>query len=281
LTLEQVLQRAREELTRHDIDDPAIEAEVLLRHTIGLTRSELYLELGREIEPYQRDRLDHLVARRISGEPTAYITGQREFYGFDFYVDRRVLIPRPESEALVEKALELGKRGSRSFADIGTGSGCIAVSLAVNLPQVMVYATDVSEDALAVARLNCRRHHVESRVCLLKGDLAAPLARPVDVIIANLPYVRRSDLPSVNTRFYEPVIALDGGEDGLDAIRALIAQAASNLNLPGSVLLEIGQGQEEAVVDALKLQFPAAAIEVLPDLAGIPRAVVATLPIHI
>ena len=278
MTLEQVLQRAREELTRHKIDDPAVEAEVLLRHTLGLTRSQLYLELGREINPDQKDRLENLVARRISGEPTAYITGRREFYGLDFYVDRRVLIPRPESEVLVEKALELGKRGSRSFADIGSGSGCIAVSLAVNMPQATIYAADISEDALAVAELNCSSHQVESRVCLLQGDLLSPLPHAVDVIIANLPYVRRSDLPSVNTSGYEPVLALDGGEDGLDPIRALIAQSASKLNLPGFIALEIGQGQKEVVVDELKRQLPAAWIEVLPDLAGIPRAVIATVP---
>ena len=278
MTLGQMLRAAREELGRHHIDDAAIEAEVLLRHALGLSRSQLYVELDREIDPGQRERLEVTIGRRIAGEPTAYITGQREFYGVDFYVDRRVLIPRPESELLVEKALELGRRGARSFADIGTGSGCIAVSLAVNLPKARVYATDISEDALAVARLNCRRHNLESRVCFVRGDLADPLPECVDVIIANLPYVRQSDLPSVNTRGYEPVLALNGGEDGLDRIRALIAQSASKLNTPGHIMLEIGQGQEERVVDVLKRQFPAATIEVLPDLGAIRRVLIASLP---
>ena len=281
MTLEQVLRQAREELTRQKIDDAALEAEVLLRHATGLSRSQLYIEFGREVSGDEERRFQGFVARRAGGEPAAYITGQREFYGLDFCVDRRVLIPRPESELLVDQAIELGRKGARSFADIGTGSGCIAISIAIGLPQAIVYATDLSRDALDVALVNCRKHGVAERITLLQGDLAGPLPGPFDVIVANLPYVRQSQLASVNTHGYEPSLALDGGEDGLDRVRSLTDQVASKLNPGGCLLLEIGEGQEQAAADVVKMHFPAARIRVLPDLGGIPRVVLASFSLSI
>jgi release factor glutamine methyltransferase len=281
VTLEQMLRLAQEELTRQEIDDAALEAEVLLRHALGLTRSQLYVEFGREVKEEEEMRFRGLVARRTRGEPTAYITGHREFYGLDFCVDRRVLIPRPESEMLVDKAIELGRKGARSFADIGTGSGCIAISIATSLPKASIYATDVSRRALQVALVNCRKHGVEDRTVLLQGDLTGPLPGPVDVIVANLPYVRESEIASVNTHRYEPALALDGGEDGLGQVRRLADQAASKLNPGSSLLIEIGQGQDRAAADVVKTHLPGAEIKVLPDLAGIPRVVLASLCLSI
>ena len=151
--------------------------------------------------------------------PAAYITGHREFYGLDFAVNSSVLVPRPETELLVEKALELARERSLStIADIGTGCGAIAVSLAVNLPQTRIYATDISAPALEVALSNCRKHGVTDRVTLLEGDMLAPLPEPVDLIVANLPYVREPEMTGVNTLGFEPPLALNGGPDGLDKI---------------------------------------------------------------
>jgi release factor glutamine methyltransferase len=278
VTLATSLREAQGLLSGGGIDDAALEAEVLLRLVLGITRSQLYVSPDRELGPDERARYRGFVARRLAGEPTAYIAGRREFYGLEFQVDRRVLIPRPESELLVEEAVRLGRDGAGVFADIGTGSGAIAVSVAVHLPRAIVYATDISPDALEVAAANARRHAVEARVTLLHGDLLAPLPGRVDVIIANLPYVPRAQLAAVNTQGYEPPVALDGGADGLDLIRRLTAQASDKLNPGGSLLLEVGQGQHGEVAGLLMECSPGAAIRVLADLAGIRRVVALTLP---
>jgi release factor glutamine methyltransferase len=274
VTIEQAFRSAREAMSHHSIDDAAIESEVLLRCALGISKVQLYLDFNRDISPDDIEKFHCLVERRIAGEPTAYITGHREFYGLDFFVDRRVLIPRPESEHLVEAALKLAQQGARSFADIGTGTGAIAVCIAVNAPQTKIYASDISRDALDVALLNCRRHGVEGRVELLQGNLAGPLPLPVDVILANLPYVRRADLAAVNTLGYEPVLALDGGADGLEHIKNLVEQATRKLNKGGSLLLEIGQGQTKSVIDFLGVHFPTRKTGLITDYSGIPRVVV-------
>ena len=277
MTFEEAVHVAREKLERAGVEDASIEAEVLLRHVLNLTRAQLYADYDREMGPVQNQRYSRLLRRRLAGEPTAYITGVREFYGINFRVDRRVLIPRPESELLVEEAIRLSRTGASSFADIGTGSGAIAVSLAVNLPGAKVYAVDISADALEVTAFNCRRHGVENRVTLLHGDLLGPLPARVDVIIANLPYVRKSELSAVNTCGYEPRLALDGGLDGLDQVRRIIDQLAGRLNPGGRLLLEIGQGQADSVCRIARDDILGAGVDVLPDLAGIPRVVAVTV----
>jgi release factor glutamine methyltransferase len=230
-----------------------------------------YLET--QLNDEQNKSLEQVLKRRLSGEPTAYILGHKEFYGLDFIIDRNVLIPRPESELLVEKAINLArKRKIASIADVGTGSGAIAVSLAVNLPQVTVYAIDLSAQALDVARKNCNKQQIADRVILLQGNMLEPLPEPVDMIIANLPYVRASDLPAGGPLSYEPSLALDGGEDGLDKIQILCNQAGKKLDPDGCLLLEIGQGQAKHVNVLLKKAFPGALIEIHNDLAGIERA---------
>jgi release factor glutamine methyltransferase len=274
VTVKLALSRAREILDDNDIQDPALESELLLRHTLGIDRVQLYLALENELSPDQSVEFQRLIRRRLDGEPTAYITGHREFYGLDFYVDSTVLIPRPESELLVEKAIELVQnRLLSSVAEVGTGCGAIAVSLALNLPQVKIYATEISASALEVARFNCRKHGVEGRICLLEGDMLDPLPEQVDLIAANLPYVSEAELTSVNTLGFEPSLALNGGPDGLDKIRHLCRQADKKLRPGGCLLMEIGQGQGEAVTSLLHEIFPRAEIEVTPDLSGINRVV--------
>jgi release factor glutamine methyltransferase len=215
-----------------------------------------------------------LLERRLSGEPSAYITGHREFYGLDFRVNPSVLIPRPESELLVETALDIAKNRPLSIiADIGTGSGAIAISLALGLPRAKIYATDISAAALEVALANCRQHGVSGRVRLLEGNLLEPLPEPVDIIVANLPYVSQSELAP---RF-EPPLALDGGTDGTKIIEQLCQQVGGKLKAGGWLLLEIGQGQRATVVAILHNIFPEGEIEVIPDLGGIERLVCLSL----
>ena len=274
MNLKQALAHAREVLAENNIEDAPLEGELLLRHVLGINRAHLYTDLNRELGPAQEEAFRHLIERRCRGEPAAYITGHREFYGLDFYVDHRVLIPRPESELLVEKAINLAQsRTISALAEIGTGCGAIAISLALKLPEAKIYASDISAAALEVARFNCRRHGVIDRICLLEGDMLDPLPEPVDLIIANLPYVKESELPATGPLSFEPVLALNGGPGGVTRIDSLCRQAGSRLRSGGCLLLEIGWGQAEAVTTLSRRVFPSARIEVSADFGGIERVV--------
>ena len=260
-------------------DIPRLEAEVLLADVLDASRAVLIAHPERPLTPAQLDRYQALVRRRAADYPLPYLTGRLEFYGLEFEVTPEVLIPRPETETLVELALT---RRPRSAVDVGTGSGCIAVSLAVHLPEATIYATEISPAALAVARRNAERHGVAERVRLLAGDLLSPCPGPVDLIVSNPPYVstgERASLPA-SVRDYEPSLALDGGPDGLDVVRRLLAQAPAVLAGPlpaegrrgGALLIEIGAGQGEAAATLARTFFPQATVRVFPDLAGRDRA---------
>jgi len=275
-------------LEQHGCDSPRLDAELLLAHALGLSRARLLAQFDRVLSPAELARYRQLIERRRAHEPVAYIVGHQEFYGLDFYVDRRVLIPRPETELLVEKAIELaGKVGDSGYgigvssypitlADVGTGSGAIAVSLAVHLPQATIYALDSSAEALEVAARNVRHHGVEGRVHLLRGDLLSPLPEPVDIVVANLPYVSETELAELppEIRCYEPLSALDGGPNGLRHIRRLLAQAREYLSPHGAVILEIGATQGKAVAELARQHFPTAEIEIAKDYGGLDRVVI-------
>lgn len=276
MTLKETLNGARKLLEDSRIDDASFEGELLLRQATEMSRARLYSDLDIEINLEQEAAFQQAIQRRLDGEPSAYIIGHREFYGLDFIVNPDVLIPRPETELLVEKVISLsGKYKAPVIADIGTGCGAIAVSLAVNLSQAIVYAVDISPTALKIAEANCLKHRVGGRIRLLCGDILEPLPEPVNIIVANLPYVKSSDIDPDSR---EPLSALDGGADGLDKIRQLLYQVEVKLNPGGCLLLEIGIGQSEAVTDLLNRLFPAATVEVTPDLGGIDRMICMTLP---
>ena len=286
-SLREAFVQARRRLAAGGIDDPELEAEVLLRHALALTgdqvtRSAFFSRFEEALSPPVAQRFDSFLVRRLAREPSAYITGRREFYGLDFLVTPDVLVPRPETEALVELAIATGRShaGRRfSVADAGTGSGAIAVALAASLPHAEVYATDLSERALAVARRNAERHLVDRRISFLHGDLLLPLASHVDLIAANLPYVSTGDWHALPPELhdYEPRLALDGGSAGLDLIASLLHQAPRYLRRPGAVLLEFGDGQSEAVLALAQAALPGAEVRIANDLGGRPRVLVATL----
>ncbi len=277
MKLKEALVFARSALSTVNAEDSALEAEVLLRHALGIDRTQLYLRQDEELTPEQEARFRHLLARRTSGIPLAYVVKHREFYGLDFYVNQDVLIPRPETELLVEKAIDIAQRDRvRTVADIGTGSGIIAVTLALKLPEVKIYSVDVSEKALAVALYNAERHGVVYRITFLKGDLVQPLPGPCGLIVANLPYVKREEIvPPIAA---EPHTALDGGRTGLEIIERFIREVKTRLSPNGTVLMEIGRGQGEAVKASLFRRYPEATITIYPDLAGIDRVVEARIP---
>ena len=272
---------ARQVLQEAGIEEAGLEAEVLVRHALGLDRVEFYANpeasLGRE----QQRALQAFVARRAQREPLAYILGQWEFYGLSFQVTPAVLVPRPETETLVEEALRwIRGRGEEPrplvIADIGAGSGCIAVSLAVHLPAARVLATDVSAAALEVTRANSSAHGVTDRVQLLPGDLLAPLSEPVDLLVANLPYIPNGQLPHLQPeiRCYEPSEALRGGPDGMALTRRLLREAPAHLHPCGALMLEMDPEQRQALERVARHIFPGASMRVVQDLAGLDRVLV-------
>jgi len=275
-----VLGWATAALKEKGIDSPQLDAEVLLAHSLGLSRSELYVQLDGRPSAEAEETFRSMVARRLEHEPVAYITGQKEFYGLVLRVDRRVLILRPETETLVEVALTIGRQNQIPLlAEVGVGSGAIAIALAISLPWTEIYAIDSSSDALTVAEENCRRHGVQDRVHLVLGDLLAPLPEPVGLIVANLPYVSQEELATLapDITEYEPLGALDGGPDGLDHIRHLLERAGPSLKPPGMICLEIGASQALSVNEIAREQFPAATVGLVRDLAGLDRvAIIAT-----
>ena len=279
MTRREALERARELLARHRIEDAALEAELLLRHTLKIDRAQLYTEPDCELKQRHAETYRTFIKRRIKGEPSAYITGHREFFGLDFFVDKSVLIPRPETELLVEQAIIRAKNYRHPvIADVGTGSGAIAVSMARNLPDAEIYAVDISKTALKVAGRNCLTYGVRDRVKLLRSDLLESVPAQVDIIVANLPYVLTADVSLVNTAGFEPSLALDGGAEGLDVIKRLCQQAKVRLRPGGCLLLEIGLGQSQRTSDILQELYPVANIEIMSDLSGIARVICMTLP---
>jgi release factor glutamine methyltransferase len=264
-------------------DSPALTAQALLAHVTGLTRTQVLARPEIELTPEQQRDYEALVARAAAAEPLAYLTGEREFYGLPFWVDRHVLVPRPESELLVD----LGKQaGPRRVLDVGTGSGCLAVSLAVALPRARVTALDSSPEALALARRNAARHQVDRRVTFIHSDLLAACLAPrdpsgppsFDLIVANLPYIDTSELRGLDVARFEPWAALDGGPGGLRVIERFLSQAPPFLAPGGTLLLEIGATQGVRASALARAAFPQAAVALHQDFASLDRVVALHVP---
>jgi release factor glutamine methyltransferase len=286
-TIHQALEQATSYLTQADQDNARLDAQVLLSHTLHTERSFLYAYPEQVLTSEQEQIYRTLIERRSQGEPIVYLTGHKEFYGLDFLVDKRVLIPRSETELLVEAALDACRKmfdagHTPIVADIGTGSGAIPVTLAVLEPRLpYLYACDISTDALEVAYLNCRRHHVEGRVRLLQGDLLAPLPEPVDLVTANLPYIGTDELEELplDVRAYEPHLALFSGPRGLDLMLRFFQelQHSQKLKAGAILLLEIGYLQHEALTSILQETWPQAILKFIKDFAGWNRVLQVTL----
>jgi release factor glutamine methyltransferase len=246
---------------------------------LEVDRAELYARFAESPSPTESETAESLIGRRLRHEPAAYLMGRREFYGLDVTVAPGVLIPRPDTETLVEEALAIALSLGEThpaIADVGCGSGAIAVALAVNLPRAALFAIDTAQRALEITRLNAERHGVADRIEVLEGDLLAPLRGPVDLIAANLPYVMSSEIPTLEpeVRSYEPREALDGGDDGLDVIRRLLDAAPSSLRSGGAVLLEIDPRQVASATAYAGRALPGAAVRLVKDLTGRDRVLV-------
>ena len=283
MTLREALQQASRELRAGNVPSPVLAAELLLMHVTGKNRAWLYAHPEEPLDGAAANRYGELVERRGAGAPTQYLTGHQEFWGLDLEVTPAVLIPRPETEHVVEVALARlgpafhGESAPRSprIVDVGTGSGCLAIALARELPLAHVVATDVSARALAVAHRNASRHSVLDRVALVEANLLAAFAqRTFDLIVSNPPYIGRKETATLPREVleHEPPAALFGGEEGIEIYPVLIAQAAERLVPGGLLVLEIGYGVSERV-EALLDRPDWREIEITNDLAGIPRVI--------
>jgi len=273
ITIQAALRHGRAQLDGSPT--PALDARLLLESVLTRDHAWLAAHADETLSAAQFAAYNALLARAAGAEPVPYLIGHAPFFGLEFAVSPAVLIPRPETEELVEMALAWGRgRGPSRVVDVGTGSGCIAVSLARHWPAAEVVAVDISATALAVARGNADRL-APDRLIFVHGDLLSALAPGLDLVAANLPYVAREEWTSLpdGVKSYEPALALDGGADGLDSIRALLPQAANCLRPGGLVLLEIGWRQGAAVAALAQASFPGARIEVRPDFAGHDRIV--------
>ncbi len=282
-TLPQILIATRSALRDRGVVESQIEAEVLLRHVLRLDRSEFLAEVyggSGELSVDQSADLLALLSQRLSGEPLAYVVGTREFYGMTLEVDRRVLVPRQETELLVDIALEeLARSCSRNpvVVDVGTGSGAVALAVANHAPDAKVLATDVSGDALDVARRNARNLGLSNRIDFVQGDMLAPVEGPIDVIVSNPPYIPSGEIGDLAVEVRrEPTLALDGGDDGLDPLRRLLIQSASKLAQGGVVVIELMPEQMD-VAGELAAEALGRSVRVTTrrDLMGNERALVA------
>ena len=277
MNLREILNSAGETLMRTGSPDAQLEAEVLIRHVLRIDRATFFRDLEQPVTDCDRERLDDLVNRRLNREPLNYITGLREFYGLDFEVSDSVLIPRQETELLVDTVISLARSRPKceiKICDIGTGSGAIAVSVAVNLPSAEVMAIDISQRALDIADANRRMHGVYNRVSLRRGNLLEPVDWKPEIIVSNPPYIRRSDLSLLQPEIqYEPSVALDGGPDGLEVIRGLLRQSSDKVSTTGAILFEIDSSQKDSARMLSREYFPNSEISILDDLSGNSRAI--------
>jgi release factor glutamine methyltransferase len=252
MTVLEVLQATTAYFKKHNIESPRLNAEHLLAHVLGRKRIELYLEFERKLTETELGLLRDLVKRRSAGEPLQHLLGTVEFCGHVFVCDQRAMVPRPETEQLVELVRSAIRSPQSAILDVGTGSGAIALSLAAEFPEGKILAVDISDDALALARENAARLNLSGQVRFLKSRLLENVEGAFDLIVANLPYISARDRDTLSPEvLHDPEIALFAGERGDELVRELIAQAPSRLRAGGMLALEIGVGQSEALLSAL------------------------------
>ena len=274
MTIDEALAYGRAQLANSPT--PRIDARILLEHLLQRPYSYLLAHGDKKLTAAQWADYKRLAARARQGQPIPYITGQAPFFDFMVRVNTAVLIPRPETEELVTQVVQYAQTlPAPRIADVGTGSGCIAIALARQLPQARIEAVDVSAGALDVARANMFRL-APGRIRLYEGDLLQPLPSPPHIVVANLPYISESEWTLLDDRvkLHEPSLALKGGVDGLDLVRRLLQQAVNKLGPHSAIFLEIGWRQGEAAAQLARDRFPAAAIQLLPDLAGRDRILI-------
>lgn len=284
-TVANTLKKILDELQEGDLNNPFLDAQLLMTYVLNVDKTYLFVHRDQMLEQETVDRLMDLVKKRKKGYPLQYIIGKQEFMGLDFYVEPGVLVPRPDTEILVESIIDrvktMGHTGNKiNIVDIGTGSGAIALSLAYYIKGSYIYAIDISDKALNIANKNCKDIGLEDRVVFLKGNLINPLEKfhlddRINIIVSNPPYIKSNEIAQLQTEVstYEPKLALDGGDDGLDYYREIIPIAKRYLINRGILAFEIGYDQGDSVSELMKSEGYVA-IDIIKDLAGMDRVVI-------
>jgi release factor glutamine methyltransferase len=287
MTILEALIRATEILRENKIDNPRSTTEIFLSSVLNLKRVELYLNKDRILTQQENEKFNSYLQQRISGKPIQYVTGEVGFFGLEFKIDPRAMIPRPETEVLVSEIVKEFKKTKKEFdplkvVDIGTGSGVIAITLAKELANSLIYATDISKDALELAKENAERNDVEQRIEFIYGDLFEPLIEKnfensIDCVVSNPPYVKDSELGKLDKeiRDYEPKVALLSGEDGIGFHKKITEGAVTYLKSGGLLAFEVGLGDAERLTEFIASNNSYENIKIVKDLAGIKRVVLA------
>ena len=280
-SVREIIQRCHHELEAIGIPDARLEAEVMVMNVMRMPRQDLFAHQEDEATTQHEQDIQGILDRRRTREPLAYILGYREFYGINLLVNPDVMVPRPETETMVEHALFMALMGMESaqlvIADVGTGTGAIAINLAIHIPAARIYAVDLTDPVLNVASYNIHSHNVADRVTLCQGDLLEPVPEKVDLIVANLPYIPTERIPTLQPEVqWEPRAALNGGGDGLDLVRRMMSQATAKLNEQGIILLELDPEQMPIASEIALQNFPEATVTVEQDLARRDRILVVT-----
>lgn len=280
-TVKEAIESSTALLQKNEVDSPRLDSEALLAHALGVGRTQLHTNPSRILNKNERDTFLKMVSRRAEREPTAYILGEKEFWSLTFRVDRRALIPRPETETLVQCVLDHAPRTDIiKGLDLGTGSGVIPIVLAKELDLVSFIAVDSSQEALALAEENARIHGVEEKIVFAHGDLFQPLGKSkgesFDFIVSNPPYIPKTEIKTLQPeiRLYEPLAALDGGTDGLECVQKIILTAPDYLKPHGFLCMEIGADQGEAVKKMMVDANAYGEVEIIKDLAGLDRVAI-------
>jgi release factor glutamine methyltransferase len=283
-TIQKLLNRITDYLTQKKVDSPRLSAELLLSDVLAMKRIELYMHFDKAVEQEKLDTLRGLVKRAGEHEPIGHLVGKTEFYSLELGISPDCLIPRPETELLVERAIEFlrTRQGTQNILDLCTGCGCIAIAIAKNHPNVKIIATDISDAALSIAAQNVNKYKLEDKITLLAGDLFEPIIRQIDwsafdLIVCNPPYVSEPEFEKLakNVKDYEPRLALHGGADGLDVYRRIIAEVDKFLKPDAALLLEIGYAQGPAVRELLEQKGLFTSVSIEKDLSNNDRIAIA------
>lgn len=276
LTIGEIINKTKQYFAKHEVASPRLDAEILLCHVLGKDRVYLYVHFDQPLQKQEVDNYRELVVRRTKGEPVAYLTGTKYFLDMQFIVDRNVLIPRPETELLVERAIKLAQEKSCQLLDLGTGSGAIALSVLHNVQASKAVAVDVSHAALAVAKRNAEKYGLLDRVDFICNDMSLYLdacEERFSLLMSNPPYITKQEMQQLSSEVkMEPALALDGGEDGLDFYRMILSKAKKIITADGVILLEIGYAQAQAV-QQIGQRAGFGKYGVIKDYAGLDRIV--------
>jgi len=276
MKIEELLKQGKKILNENNIEDANLIARILLEFVLGIDRNQLLVNQEQKVEIENQEKYKCLIEKIVQGIPLQYITNNQEFMGLKFYVDENVLIPQPDTEILVEEVIKIAKKEAKeNILDICTGSGCIGISLAKSIPNVKIAMSDISKDAIEIAKKNAKENNVLEKVKFIESDMFESIEEKFDIIVSNPPYIETDVIKTLSREVQnEPKLALDGGENGLEFYKILINEALNYLNNDGYLCMEIGYNQKEKIMELAKKEKVFSKIDIVKDLSGNDRVII-------